>query len=83
MNNKLYVSNLSYRMTEDELKDAFSAFGNVLSARIITDRETNRSRGFGFVEMETAEEATAAIAGMDGKDLGGRDARVALAQERR
>jgi cold-inducible RNA-binding protein len=82
MNNKLYVSNLSYRITEDEIKEAFAAYGVVVSVRIITDRETNRSRGFGFVEFETAEEAAAALAGMNGQDLGGREARVAIAQER-
>jgi RNA recognition motif-containing protein len=83
MNNKLYVSNLSYRMTEDELKDAFASFGVVVSVRIITDRDTNQSRGFAFVEFETAEEASAALSAMNGQDVGGRELRVALAQEKR
>jgi len=72
---KLYVGNLSFSTTDSELKDAFSAFGNVTSACIINDRETGRSKGFGFIEMGD-DEAKAAIAGLDGKPLGGRNLKV-------
>jgi cold-inducible RNA-binding protein len=76
MSTKLYVGNLSFRTTSDDLKEAFSAAGNVESASIIEDRETGRSRGFGFVEMATPEEAAAAIEQFNGKDLGGRNLTV-------
>lgn len=76
MSTKLYVGNLSFRTTSEDLKEAFSAAGNVESATIIEDRETGRSRGFGFVEMTTPEEATAAIEQFNGKDLGGRNLTV-------
>jgi RNA recognition motif-containing protein len=68
----IYVGNLSYGMSEDELRDAFGAFGAVSSVKILMDRETGRSRGFGFVEMPNQSEAEAAIAQLNGKDLGGR-----------
>ncbi|MBI3458793.1 RNA-binding protein [Candidatus Azambacteria bacterium] len=73
MAKKLYVGGLSYETTEQELKDAFSKAGNVESAVIIIDRMSNRSKGFGFVEMTTDEEANAAIEMWNGKDLGGRN----------
>ena len=76
MSTKLYVGNLSFRTTGDDLKEAFAAAGTVESATIIEDRETGRSRGFGFVEMATAEEAAAAIEQFNGKDLGGRNLTV-------
>ena len=76
MSTKLYVGNLSFRTTSDDLKEAFSAAGSVESATIIEDRETGRSRGFGFVEMATPEEAAAAIEQFNGKDLGGRNLTV-------
>ena len=76
MSTKLYVGNLSFRTTGDDLKEAFSAAGTVESASIIEDRETGRSRGFGFVEMATPEEAAAAIEQFNGKDLGGRNLTV-------
>jgi RNA recognition motif-containing protein len=76
MSTKLYVGNLSFRTTSEDLKEAFSAAGNVESASIIEDRETGRSRGFGFVEMATPEEAAAAIEQFNGKDLGGRNLTV-------
>ncbi len=79
---KLYVGNLSFSTTEAELKDAFSAFGTVESSSIINDRETGRSKGFGFVEMPNAEEAKAAISGMDGKQLGSRSLKVNEARPR-
>jgi RNA recognition motif-containing protein len=76
MATKLYVGNLSFRTTNDELKDMFSQAGTVESASIIEDRETGRSRGFAFVEMATPEEATAAIEMFNGKDMGGRNLTV-------
>jgi len=82
MNAKLYISNLSYTTTEDSLKAALSEFGEVTSVRIITDRETGRSRGFAFVEFESDEEGKAAEAGLDGKELGGRTIHVSQARER-
>jgi RNA recognition motif-containing protein len=72
MGTKLYVGNLSFRTTGDELRDMFAQAGEVESATIIEDRETGRSRGFGFVEMATPEGAAAAIEQFNGKDLGGR-----------
>ncbi|HKP72167.1 MAG TPA: RNA-binding protein, partial [Pyrinomonadaceae bacterium] len=72
MGTKLYVGNLSFRTTGDELRDLFSQAGEVESASVIEDRETGRSRGFGFVEMVTPEGAAAAIEQFNGKDFGGR-----------
>lgn len=72
----LYVSNLSYTMTDEELQREFAAFGNATSARIVKDRETNRSRGFGFVEMPVESEALTAINALNGKEVGGRPLRV-------
>ena len=78
----IYVGNLSYGMSEDELRDAFGAFGAVSSVKILMDRETGRSRGFGFVEMPNQSEAEAAIAQLNGKDLGGRALRINEARPR-
>ena len=72
----IYVGNLSYGMSEDELREAFGAFGEVSSAKILMDRETGRSRGFGFVEMPNPVEAESAIAQLNGKDVGGRALRI-------
>jgi RNA recognition motif-containing protein len=72
MANKLYVGSLSYDTTEDTLKDTFAQAGTVQSATIIIDRMSNRSKGFGFVEMSSDEEAKKAIEMFDGKDLDGR-----------
>lgn len=69
---KIYVGNLSFKTTEPDLEAAFAPFGTVLTVSIITDRQTGRPRGFGFVEMENDEEAAAAIEGLNGKELGGR-----------
>ena len=69
---KLYVGNLPFSFTEDELKDMFTEFGNVSHVKLITDRETGRSRGFGFVEFEDDAQAEAAIASVNGRDMGGR-----------
>ena len=76
MSTKLYVGNLSFRTTDDDLREAFSQAGTVESANVIQDRETNRSRGFGFVEMASAEEAAKAIEMFNGKDIGGRNVTV-------
>jgi RNA recognition motif-containing protein len=70
--NKLYVGNLPYTATEDVLADSFAECGTVTSAKIITDRESGRSKGFGFVEMSTVEEAQEAIKRFNGADWGGR-----------
>jgi len=78
----IYVGNLSYGMTEDELRQAFSAFGQVSSVKILMDRETGRSRGFGFVEMLNQSEGEAAVAQLNGKDLGGRALRINEARPR-
>jgi len=72
MNKKLYVGGLPYAVTEDKLKEIFSAHGTVESARVITDRFTGRSRGFGFVEMTEDAEAQAAIDSLNGTELEGR-----------
>ena len=72
----IYVGNLSYDLTEEELKQAFEEFGQVESAKIIMDRYTGRSRGFGFVEMAVDDEGKAAIAGMNEKELKGRALKV-------
>jgi len=72
MGTKLYVGGLPYQTTEEDLEKAFSEAGSVTSVRIITDRETQRSRGFGFVEFSTAEEAQKGIDMFDGKDFDGR-----------
>ena len=76
MAKKLYVGNLSYSVTNETLSQMFAPFGTVDSAQVIMDRETNRSKGFGFVEMANAAEADAAIAALDGKDNGGRNLKV-------
>jgi cold-inducible RNA-binding protein len=69
---KLYVGNLSYDTSDSKLQEMFEEFGGVQSAQIIMDRETGRSKGFGFVEMGSEEEAKAAINGLNGKEIGGR-----------
>ncbi len=78
----IYVSNLSFRTSEADLKDLFSKFGSVTSAKIIMDRETNRSRGFAFVEMSSEEEGKAAIAGLNEKEIDVRPLSVAVAREK-
>jgi RNA recognition motif-containing protein len=75
-NAKLYVGNLSYNATEDSLAGLFSQFGEVVSARIVTDRETGRSKGFGFVEMASAEAAQQSIAQLNGQQIDGRQLTV-------
>ncbi len=78
----IYVGNLSPDATGDDLRQAFEAFGQVTSANIITDKFSGESRGFGFVEMPSKEEATAAIAGMNGKDIKGKAVSVNEARPR-
>ena len=80
--NKLYVGNLSFKTTEADLSAAFSPYGTVARATIVTDRETGRARGFAFVEMGSASEAQAAIDGLDGKNLDGRQIQVNVARPR-
>ena len=79
---KLYVGNLTYDTTEDNLVELFSEYGEVLSAQIIIDRDTNRSKGFGFVEMGSDQEAQAAIAALGGKEVDGRQLTVNEAKPR-
>ena len=78
----IYVGNLSYSLTESELRVAFAAFGQVSSVNILRDRESGRSRGFGFVEMPDQAEADAAVMNLNGKDLDGRALRVNEARPR-
>lgn len=82
MSKKLYVGGLSYATTDGELQTIFEDHGSVLSATVITDRETGRSRGFGFVEMSSEEEASNAINQMDGKSISGRNIMVNEARDR-
>jgi len=81
MSKKLYVGNLSFSSTEDDVRDHFAPYGEVISVNLITDRETGRLRGFGFVEMDD-EGANAAIQALDGKELGGRTLKVNEAQDK-
>jgi RNA recognition motif-containing protein len=78
----LYVGNLSYQTMDDDLHNAFAAYGEVSSAKIIMDRETGRSKGFGFVEMPNDDEAEAAIKALDNSDLNGRNIKVNQARPR-
>jgi RNA recognition motif-containing protein len=78
----IYVGNLSFDVTEEDVRGAFEAFGKVESVKIITDKYSGASRGFGFVEMPSKDEATAAIAGLNGKELKGRAMNVNEARPR-
>lgn len=82
MSYKLFVGSLSYSTTDQSLQDAFAAFGTVVSAKVITDRDTGRSKGFGFVEFETEAEGKAAIDGLNGKEVDGRPVNVSEAKPR-
>jgi len=73
MGNKLYVGNLPYSVRDEDLNEAFSAFGNVVHAKVMMERESGRSKGFGFVEMSNDAQAQAAISGMSGRPMGGRN----------
>ena len=82
MSNKLFVGNLSFNTTENDLNDAFAAFGTVTETNLMMDRTTGRPRGFGFVTMGSADEAQKAIEGMNGKDMDGRALTVNVAKPR-
>jgi RNA recognition motif-containing protein len=82
MSNKLFVGNLSFNTTENDLNDAFAAHGTVTEANLMMDRETGRPRGFGFVTMSSAEEAQKAIEALNGKDMDGRALTVNVAKPR-
>lgn len=82
MANKLYVGNLSYNTTEEDLRNLFSSYGTINSLNIINDRDTGRPKGFGFVEMSSAEEARAAISGLDSREVDGRQIKVNEANDR-
>lgn len=82
MSAKIYVGNLSFNTENEGLEGLFSQYGSVVSARVITDRETGRSRGFGFVEMASADEASAAIEALNNAEFDGRNLRVNEAEEK-
>lgn len=79
---QLYVGNMNYNMTENAMREIFSGFGNVDSAKIIIDRETGRSKGFGFIEMSDNAEAREAIAQLDGSEVEGRNIKVNEAKQK-
>ena len=83
MSKKIYVGNLSYKVTEDDLKNLFGEFGTLTSVNVITDKETGRPRGFAFVEMDSDDEATKAINSLNGKELQDREIVVNEARPRR
>ena len=78
----MYVSNLSFHTTDEDLNNLFSKFGAVTSAKVITDRETGRSRGLGFVEMSSDDDSQKAIAGLNQKEIEGRQMSVSVAKEK-
>lgn len=82
MSNKLFVGNLSFDTTENDLQDAFAAHGTVMETNLLMDRETGRPRGFGFITMSSAEEAEKAISALNGSQLGGRALTVNVAKPR-
>ncbi len=81
MSQKIYVGNLGYNVSESTLSEKFAEFGTVNSAKVIIDRDTNRSKGFGFVEMSSSTEASRAISGLNGMELDGRQMNVSEAKE--
>jgi len=81
-NNKLFVRNLSFSTTDGELSGLFADYGNVVSARMATERETGRPRGFGFVEMSSQESAQDAIRGLDNREFNGRTMYVVMSEQR-
>lgn len=83
MSTKLFVGSLPWSASDEDLQTAFAAHGNVLSAKVVTDKETRRSRGFGFVEFETESEATAAIQALNGSELKGRNIIVSEAKPKK
>ena len=78
----IYVGNLSFEVTEEDVRQAFDPFGQISSAKVIADRDTGRSKGFGFVEMPNDAEAQSAITGLNGKELQGRSLKVSEARPR-
>ncbi|HEX6301371.1 MAG TPA: RNA-binding protein [Acidimicrobiia bacterium] len=82
MSTNLFVGNLTFAITNGELEAMFAPFGEVTRAQVITDRDTGRSRGFGFVEMSSSESAEKAISSLDGKDFSGRQIKVNVAKPR-
>jgi cold-inducible RNA-binding protein len=82
MSTKLFVGNLDFKITENDLQEAFAAHGTVVETNLVTDRTTGRPRGFAFVTMSSPEEAQKAIDGLNGKDLGGRPLNVSVARPR-
>jgi len=77
---KIYVGNLSYKMTDEEMEKLFAAFGSVTESKVIMDRESGRSKGFGFIEMTNQEEGEEAIKQLDGKEIDGRNIKVNVAK---
>lgn len=82
MAKKLYVGNLSYDTTEEDLRELFAAYGKIDSLNLISDRDSGRPKGFGFVEMSTEEEARAAISGLNSREVDGRQIKVNVANDR-
>ena len=82
MAKKIYVGNMNYATTEDELRELFASHGEVVEVKVVYDRDTGRPRGFAFVEMSSDEQADAAIAAINGQEIGGRTLRVNVANER-
>ncbi|MGD2061145.1 MAG: RNA-binding protein [Acidimicrobiia bacterium] len=82
MSTNLYVGNLSFQTSTSQLEGLFADFGEVTSAQVITDRDTGQSRGFGFVEMKTSEQADNAISGLNGREIDGRSLKVNVAKPR-
>ena len=78
----IYIGNMSFDTSEDQLRQAFEGFGEVSTVRVITDRDSGRPKGFAFVEMESKDEASAAISGLNGQDLNGRELNVNEAKPR-
>ncbi len=83
MSKKLYVGNLPFSVTEDELRSLFEQHGSIASVNVITDRDTGRARGFAFVEMDEASAADKAMSALDGTEMGGRSLKVNEAQDKR
>ena len=83
MANKLYVGNLNFNTTEDDLRELFKECGNIVSVKIVIDAYTDKSRGFGFVELESADEVNKAIASINGRELNGRALKVNEALDKR
>lgn len=82
MTNKLFIGNVSYEMSSDDLREAFAKFGDVVDANIVMDKNSGRSRGFGFVEMKTEDEAKKAMEGLNGQEIGGRKIFVSEAKQK-